>query len=48
MRLTQRMTGHHAALLVVDMQDKLLNLIPDHERVVTKLVALIRGAKALS
>ena len=48
MRLTQRMTGHHAALLVVDMQDKLLNLIPDHERVVTKLVALIRGAKVLA
>ena len=47
MRLTQRLTGHHAALLVVDMQDKLLKLIPDHERVVTKLVTLIQGAKLL-
>jgi nicotinamidase-related amidase len=47
-RHTQRMTGHHAALLAVDMQDKLLNLIPGHERVVTNLVALIRGAQALS
>jgi nicotinamidase-related amidase len=47
MRLTQRRTGHHAALLAVDMQDKLLQLIPDHERVVTKLVALIRGAQLL-
>ena len=48
MRLTQRLTGHRAALLAVDMQDKLLNLIPDHERVVANLVALIRGAKALN
>jgi nicotinamidase-related amidase len=29
------------------MQDKLLQLIPDHERVVTKLAALIRGAQLL-
>jgi nicotinamidase-related amidase len=48
MRVTKRLTGHHAALLAVDMQDKLLKLIPDHERVVAKLVALIRGAKLLS
>ncbi len=30
------------------MQDKLLNLIPDHESVVAKAVALVRGAKILS
>jgi len=47
MRLTQRLTGRHAALLVVDLQDKLLNLIPDHERIVAKVVALTRGAKLL-
>jgi nicotinamidase-related amidase len=29
------------------MQDKLLNLIPDHEKVVANAVALIKGAKAL-
>ena len=45
MRLTQRLTGRYAALLAVDMQDKLLKLIPDHERVVANLVALIRGAR---
>jgi nicotinamidase-related amidase len=48
MRLTQRLTGHRAALLAVDMQDKLLNLIPNHEQVVAKLAALIRGAKVLN
>jgi nicotinamidase-related amidase len=48
MRLTQRLTSRNAALLVVDMQDKLLKLIPDYERTVSNLVALIRGAKALN
>lgn len=48
MRLTQRLTGRHAALLAVDLQDKLLNLIPDHERVVANVVTLIRGAKLLN
>ncbi len=47
MRLTQRLTGRHAALLAVDLQDKLLNLIPDHERVVANVALLIRGAKLL-
>ena len=45
MRLTQRLTGNHAALLTVDMQDKLLKLIPDHERLIANLTVLIRGAK---
>jgi nicotinamidase-related amidase len=47
MRLTQRLTGRHAALLAVDMQDKLLDLIPGHEKVVANAVTLIRGAKVL-
>jgi nicotinamidase-related amidase len=48
MRLTQRLTGRHAALLAVDMQDKLLNLIPDHEKVIANAVTLIRGAAILN
>jgi nicotinamidase-related amidase len=48
MRLTQRLTGRHAALLAVDLQDKLLALIPDHERVVANVVTLIQGAKLLN
>ena len=43
MRPTQRLTGQHGALLVVDLQDKLLGLIPDNDVVVAKSVALIRG-----
>jgi len=47
MRPTQRLTGQHGALLVVDMQDKLLALIPDHDRVIARCVALIHAARAL-
>jgi nicotinamidase-related amidase len=47
MRLTQRLTGKHGALLVVDLQDKLLELIPERDRVVANCVGLIRGARAL-
>jgi nicotinamidase-related amidase len=47
MRPTQRMTAHHGGLLVVDLQDKLLALIPERERVVSRTAALIRGARAL-
>ena len=46
MRPTQRLTAHHGGLLVVDLQDKLLELIPEREAVVTHTTALIRGAKA--
>ena len=35
------------ALLAVDLQDKLLKLIPDHEPVVANVALLIRGAKLL-
>jgi len=48
MRLTQRLTGKHGALLVVDLQDKLLTAIAGHELVVANVIALIRGAKTLS
>src|SRR5262249_42031884 len=47
MRPTQRLTGQQGALLVVDMQEKLLAMIPVHDRVVAHSVALIRGAQAL-
>jgi nicotinamidase-related amidase len=47
MRPTQRLTAQHGGLLVVDVQDKLLGLIPDRESVVTNTMALIRGARAL-
>ncbi len=47
MRLTQRLTARHGALLVVDLQDKLLAAIADRERVVANVVHLIRGAKLL-
>ena len=47
MRPTQRLTGQHGALLVVDLQDKLLGLIPHRDEVVAKNVALIQGARTL-
>ena len=47
MRPTQRLTAQHGALLVVDLQDKLLGLIPDRDAVVAQTVALIRGARTL-
>jgi nicotinamidase-related amidase len=48
MRLTQRLTARHGALLVVDMQEKLLAVMPDREHVVANAVRLIRGATALN
>src|SRR5262245_57726453 len=47
MRATQRLSGQHGGLLVVDLQDKLLALIPEREAVVANTVALVRGARAL-
>lgn len=47
MRATQRLTAHHAALLVVDVQEKLLAAVPEGDRVVANSVRLIEGAKAL-
>src|SRR5438270_1843799 len=48
MRLTQRLTARHGALLVVDMQEKLLAVMPYREQVVANAVRLIRGATALN
>jgi nicotinamidase-related amidase len=47
MRLTQRLTAQHGALLIVDMQDKLLAQIADSESVITNSIGLIRGARVL-
>jgi nicotinamidase-related amidase len=47
MRLTQRLTGGHGALLVVDLQDKLMTRMVDRDRIVRNVVGLIRGAKVL-
>src|SRR5271157_3735896 len=47
MRLTERLTARHGALLVVDMQEKLLAVMPDREAVIENIVRLVRGASAL-
>ncbi len=47
MRATQRLTAPRGALLVIDVQEKLLAAIPDRERLVANAVRLIRGAKIL-
>jgi nicotinamidase-related amidase len=48
MRLTQRLTGRHGALLVVDLQGKLMTRMTDRDRVVSNVVGLVRGARVLS
>jgi nicotinamidase-related amidase len=45
MRLTERLTGARGALLVVDVQDKLLNLIDDRAIVVANSVRLVKAAE---
>jgi nicotinamidase-related amidase len=47
MSQTARLTARHGALLVVDLQEKLLAAMADRDRVVAATVRLIRGAKAL-
>jgi nicotinamidase-related amidase len=47
MRLTERLTARHGALLVVDLQEKLLAVMNDRELVVAGTVRLIRGAREL-
>jgi len=47
MRLTERLTARHGALLVVDMQEKLLAAMPQREPVIASVVRLVRGAKEL-
>jgi nicotinamidase-related amidase len=47
MRLTERLTGAHAALLVVDVQEKLLGPIQDRDAVVANAIRLVKGARLL-
>ncbi len=47
MRLTQRLTGAHGALLVVDLQDKLLASIPGCDLLLANAIGLIQGARIL-
>jgi nicotinamidase-related amidase len=47
MRITERLTADHGALLVVDMQEKLLAAMSDRELVVANAVRLTRGAREL-
>jgi nicotinamidase-related amidase len=47
MRHTQRLTARNGALLVVDLQEKLLAAIADREQVVANVVHLIHGARVL-
>lgn len=47
MRPTQRLTGKHGALLIVDLQDKLLASIAVRELLVANTIGLIRAAKVL-
>jgi nicotinamidase-related amidase len=45
MRLTERLTATHGALLVVDVQEKLVDHITDRETVLANTVRLIKGAQ---
>ncbi|QEH36771.1 Isochorismatase family protein [Aquisphaera giovannonii] len=47
MRVTERLTARHGALLVVDMQEKLLAAIPDGDAVTANAGRLARGAAML-
>jgi nicotinamidase-related amidase len=47
MTLTERLTSEHAALLIVDLQTKLLERMEDRERVVANSLELVRAAKIL-
>ncbi|WP_165251071.1 isochorismatase family protein [Paludisphaera soli] len=47
MRATQRLTAPHGALLVVDVQEKLVAAVADGPKVVANVVRLVRGARLL-
>jgi nicotinamidase-related amidase len=47
MRSTERLTGQHGALLVVDVQAKLVPKIHRRDLMIANAVRLVRGAKAL-
>lgn len=42
------MSRHDSALLVVDVQEKLIRLVPGHERIIWNIRRLIDGATALN
>ncbi|AMV38074.1 isochorismatase family protein [Planctomyces sp. SH-PL62] len=47
MRATQRLTAAYGALLVIDVQEKLVAAVADGPKVVANTLRLIRGAKLL-
>ena len=47
MRLTERRTAQHGALLVVDVQEKLMARIIDRDLIIAQAVRLIRAAEVL-
>jgi nicotinamidase-related amidase len=47
MQLTERFTGKHGALLVVDVQEKLVPRIVDRDLMLANAVRLVRGAQHL-
>src|SRR4051812_34472670 len=47
MRLTERRTGQHGALLVVDVQEKLMARIKHRDLIVANAVRMIRAAEIL-
>ncbi len=47
MTLTERMTAQHGALVVVDLQEKLLAAMTDRESVVANAVRLVRASTLL-
>ena len=47
MKPTERITAEHGALLIVDLQEKLLPKIVERDRVVFNCLRLVRGAKLL-
>src|SRR3954467_3364465 len=48
MTRTERLTATHGALLVVDLQEKLVGKIVERERVVANALQLVRCAKLLA
>lgn len=47
MSTSQRLTARHAALLIVDLQEKLLATMSDRELIVANAIRLVRGADLL-
>jgi nicotinamidase-related amidase len=47
MALTSRLTHRHGALLVIDVQEKLLAAVPDRARLIANTSRLVRAARLL-